>query len=157
MRTIYLILVMGFLFISANLAENPSAELAIVGNWQTIDDETLKPRSVVRIFRATNGKYYGRIEQILNPDPGREDPDCDNCKGKFSHYRTPDGKVVGITFLRSLEFNPRTNRWDSGTIFDPQKGREYRCEVWLEDNQLMVRGIHWTGLSRTQVWHPVED
>lgn len=37
----------------------------IVGKWKTIDDEDGKAKSIVLIFKATNGKYYGKIEKLL--------------------------------------------------------------------------------------------
>ena len=144
------------LLINLNISANPIGERAIVGNWQTIDDETNEARSIVRIFRSSDGLYYGRIVELLNREPGDEDPECENCTGKYAHYATSDGKVIGTIFLRGLEFNPDRQRWARGTIFDPEKGREYRSEVWLEDNVLKVRGIHWSGISRTQEWHPVK-
>ncbi len=151
-----ILLVLGFTCLPEISYSNDADERAIIGYWVTVDDETGEYRSKVRIFRATNGKYYGRIKDILNPEPGRENPDCDNCTGRYSHYKTTDGKVIGITFLRALEYNPATKRYENGTIFDPEKGREYRCEVWLDENTLNVRGIHWTGISRTQYWQPLD-
>ena len=147
-------LLASFVLAGLNTTANPLNERAIVGNWQTIDDETNEARSIVRIFRSADGLYYGRITEILNPEPGEENPDCDNCTGRYAHYATSDGKVIGVVFLRGLEFNPDRQRWTGGTIFDPERGREYRSEVWLEDNVLKVRGIHWSGISRTQEWLP---
>ena len=37
----------------------------ILGDWTTIDDKENIPVSVVHIFKATNGKYYGKITEIL--------------------------------------------------------------------------------------------
>ena len=33
----------------------------IVGKWKTIDDEDGTAKSIVYIFKATNGKYYGKV------------------------------------------------------------------------------------------------
>ena len=49
----------------------------IVGKWKTIDDEDGKAKSIVLIFKATNGKYYGKIEKLFkNPDAL-----CTECEG----------------------------------------------------------------------------
>ncbi len=37
----------------------------IEGKWKTIDDETGKPKSIVEIFKKSDGKYYGKIVQLL--------------------------------------------------------------------------------------------
>ena len=35
----------------------------IVGKWKTIDDEDGSAKSIVHIFKATNGKYYGKVDK----------------------------------------------------------------------------------------------
>ncbi|MBS4012941.1 MAG: DUF2147 domain-containing protein [Bacteroidetes bacterium] len=153
-RILFLFVLMAIVLIASKSVAYSNNPRAIVGLWQTIDDETQLPKSIVKIYRGSDGKYYGKIEKLLNPEPGREDPDCEKCTGKFSHYKTSNGKTIGVIFLRGLEYNEKRNRWESGTIFDPKKGKEYSCELWLDGTTLNVRGIHWTGLSRTQYWHP---
>ena len=37
----------------------------IEGKWKTIDDETGKPKSIVEIFKKKDGKYYGKINELL--------------------------------------------------------------------------------------------
>ena len=37
----------------------------IVGKWKTIDDKDGSEKSIVNIFKATNGKYYGKIEKLF--------------------------------------------------------------------------------------------
>ena len=39
-----------------------------VGLWKTLDDATGKATSVVSIWEE-NGKMYGRIEKLVDPDP----------------------------------------------------------------------------------------
>jgi hypothetical protein len=41
----------------------------IVGRWKTIDDKDGSTKSIVLVFKATNGKYYGKVEKLFkNPD-----------------------------------------------------------------------------------------
>ena len=49
----------------------------IVGKWKTIDDEDGSAKSIVYIYKATNGKYYGRIEKLFK-DPEAK---CTKCEG----------------------------------------------------------------------------
>ena len=49
----------------------------IEGKWKTIDDETGKPKSIVEIFKKTDGKYYGKISQLLIKP---ENNNCVKCK-----------------------------------------------------------------------------
>jgi uncharacterized protein (DUF2147 family) len=45
------------------------------------------------------------------------------------------------------------DEWNSGTILDPEDGKEYRCKIWLEDGELKVRGYLYF-FYRTQSWLP---
>ena len=44
-----------------------------LGRWRTVDDLTGKINSVVTIWEE-DGKLYGRIEWLINPDPNDPDP-----------------------------------------------------------------------------------
>src|SRR4029077_438736 len=70
-----------------------AAELSPVGLWKTIDDNTGKPRGLVRIMDV-NGEYRGTVEKIFLK-PG-EDPDlrCEKCEG--TQHNQP---VIGMTIL----------------------------------------------------------
>lgn len=46
--------------------------------------------------------------------------------------------------------------WKGGSILDPANGNVYGCSLWLEGQELKVRGKHWTGLYRTQTWYRVK-
>ena len=37
----------------------------IEGKWKTIDDETGQAKSIVEITKKSNGKYYGKVVQLL--------------------------------------------------------------------------------------------
>jgi hypothetical protein len=38
----------------------------ILGKWKTIDEKDGSEQSIIYIYKATNGKYYGKIENFLN-------------------------------------------------------------------------------------------
>ena len=52
------------------------AQVSPVGVWKTIDDETKKEKSLVRI-KETNGVFTGTIEKFLDPAT-KVDEVCDN-------------------------------------------------------------------------------
>jgi len=45
--------------------------------------------------------------------------------------------------------------WEDGDILDPENGKVYRCKVWVEQGNLMVRG-YIAFLYRTQKWLPTD-
>lgn len=123
------------------------AQASPVGRWKTIDDETGRPKSIIVIWEA-GGMLYGRIEQLLNTEPGKEDPLCDKCEGALYNK-----KVIGMTIMNNLRRDG--NEWSGGTILDPKKGKLYNCKIWLESaNVLKVRG-YVAFFYRTQTWYRV--
>ena len=119
----------------------------IEGKWKTIDDETGKPKSIVEIFKKSDGKYYGKVIQLLIKPT---DPNCSSCKDDRK------GKpILGMEVIRGLKKNQ--NDFDSGTITDPKTGKTYKCSIKREENRLIIRG--YLGISligRNQTWHKVE-
>jgi uncharacterized protein (DUF2147 family) len=141
--------------VASGLALAAIAGLALaatpVGVWKTIDDETGKERSIVRISEV-NGEVQGVVEQLFD-FPG-DDPKhlCDKCKGERK-----DKPIVGMTIIWGLKQNGK--EWSGGEILDPKKGKIYRCKLTPSEDgrQLNVRGFIGVSLiGRTQTWHRVE-
>lgn len=118
----------------------------IEGKWKTIDDETKQPKSVVEIYKKSDGKYYGKITQLLIKP---ENPNCVACKDDRK------GKpLTGLEIIRGLK--KEGNEFTGGTITDPKTGKTYKCTITKSGDQLSVRG--YVGISlmgRTQTWHKV--
>lgn len=117
----------------------------IVGKWKTIDDKDGSEKSIVLIFKATNGKYYGSIEKLFkNPNSV-----CTECEG-FNKNK-PN---LGLRIINNMiEDNGKLT---GGTILDPKTGKIYKCNIQLnpKTDQLNVRGsLDGAGLiGRTQTW-----
>ena len=59
-----------FLLIAMFFATTIFAQTPILGEWITVDDNSGEQKSVVRIYQADNGKYYGCNYQLKSA------PDC---------------------------------------------------------------------------------
>ncbi|RMB60928.1 DUF2147 domain-containing protein [Dokdonia sinensis] len=144
MRKILLILCLTFVASSMQ-----AQEASVFGKWKTIDDNTGEAKSIVEIYQK-DGKVYGKIANILNP--ADRDKTCIYCKG------ADKGKpLIGLTIIKDLEKDG--DKYEDGTIFDPEKGKEYTAKIWVEKdepNTLMVRG-YIAFLYRTQEWIRVDD
>lgn len=117
-----------------------------VGTWNTIDDETNKPKSVVRITEK-DGVISGTVEKIV--DPTKQDSKCDDCANDDPRKGKP---VIGMTILTGLK-KEGDNVWGGGQILDPKNGKSYNAKVTLIDGgkKLEMRGsILFFG--RTQTW-----
>jgi uncharacterized protein (DUF2147 family) len=115
----------------------------LIGTYQTIDDKTNKPKSIIKIYQKNN-KFFGKIIKIYPKKGEDKDPICDKCTGRFKNK-----KIIGMTILENLV--KKENEYVDGTIMDPDNGKTYDCKLWLEDGKLKVRG-YIAFLYRTQTW-----
>ena len=118
----------------------------IEGKWKTIDDETGQAKSIVEVFKKSNGQYYGKITQLLAKP---ENETCVKC--------TDDRKnkpLIGLEIIRGLKKSG--NEFTGGTITDPKTGKTYKCTITRDGNKLNVRGyVGFSLIGRTQTWHKV--
>jgi len=132
-------------FLATWLSVTASAEvLSPLGAWNTIDDETKKPMSVVRIVEM-DGVYSGIVEKIF--DPAKQDSKCDECAGDDPRKGKP---VVGMTILSGLK-RDGDNVFAGGTILDPANGKTYNAKVTVIEGgrKLEMRGS-FLFIGRTQ-------
>ncbi len=123
-------------------AESPA------GRWQTIDDETGKPKSIVEIQQAADGTLSGKVSEILKSEKG-SNPVCSACDGERK-----DQPITGMTILWDLKPDGEQT-WSEGSILDPAKGKTYRAKAKLLQggDKLEVRGyVGIEALGRTQTW-----
>lgn len=132
-------------FTSALSAQN----LSPLGLWKTIDDETKEAKSHMELYEK-NGKVYGKVTKLLLKPA---DTVCEKCKGEKANK-----PVLGMILVNGLVKSGEV--WDGASILDPVTGNYYDCTIWLsetDENELKVKGKHWTGLSRTQTWYRIKS
>jgi uncharacterized protein (DUF2147 family) len=122
------------------------AQATPVGLWKTIDDETKKEKSLVRITDG-GGVLTGKIEKVL--DQAKEGDVCDKCtderKGK---------PIVGLTIIRNAKHEgDDKDLWTGGDIIDPNNGKTYKLRLRPRDGgkTLEVRG-YIGPFYRNQTW-----
>ena len=117
----------------------------ILGDWKTVDDKTGNNYAVVRIYKAADGLYYGKIVRLLVQ--GADDWLCAECTG--NDHNKP---ILGLVILRGL----REDKGElvDGRCLDPQTGKFYYGKVFLKDGQLVLRGsLDKRGIfGRNQTW-----
>jgi uncharacterized protein (DUF2147 family) len=109
------------LFLSASVF---SQEEAIKCLWYNVEKT-----SKIKIFKATNGKYYGKIEwtktidkkDVNNPDPKK--------RGDL---------ILGMLFIKDFTYNAIKKQWTGGTIYDPDNGKTYDCYMWFNDGDTSI-------------------
>jgi uncharacterized protein (DUF2147 family) len=118
---------------------------SVLGKWKTIDDETGEPKSIVEISDR-GGKVYGKIVKLFRKPNEDQDPVCDDCDPEDPRYKK---KIIGMEIMKDLVKDD--DEYSGGEILDPNNGKVYRCKIWLEGKDLMLRG-YIGPFYRTQTW-----
>lgn len=125
-----------FSFELVALAQDKSE--AIVGEWLTAAKD-----GKVSIYKTGN-KFFGKISWGNKPNSkDTKNPD----------QKLRDQNLIGLVILKDFEFDGK-DKWEDGTIYDPNNGKTYSCVIKLTDAKtLEVRGyIGISLLGRTEVW-----
>ncbi|MFC0133664.1 hypothetical protein CR105_09700 [Massilia eurypsychrophila] len=118
-----------------------------VGMWKSIDDDTGKPKAMIRIT-DNQGQLEGRIEKLFRPADQEQNPKCDKCDGARK-----DQPMVGMMILSGLKKDG--DAYSGGEILDPANGKVYRSKATLKDGgkKLEVRGYVGAPMfGRSQTW-----
>jgi uncharacterized protein (DUF2147 family) len=146
----FMMLCLFSLFTVQTLFAAPGGE--IVGFWNTINESTHKPESIVAVYEH-QGKFYGRIIGTYDRETG---------KIGDSIYHPVDRApgVLGNPYYSGMDIIWGLKRdgakFTDGEIVDPEKGKIYGAELWNESGNLIVRGKV-LFLGRNQTWTPFKD
>ncbi|MDD5457025.1 MAG: DUF2147 domain-containing protein [Candidatus Margulisbacteria bacterium] len=153
MQIIKYLLLFGLISLSLSVVDADS----ILGKWYTVSEN-----SQIEIYK-NNTEYKGKIVWLKNPYFGERYPD------KIGKPKTdvmnPDLKkqdqpLLGLELLNGFHFNDNDKRWVDGTIYNPEDGKNYYCNMQLENKDILrVRGSldAWGFLGKTQVWSRVKE
>jgi len=124
----------------------------ILGFWLTE-----KRTSQVEIYKAADGKYFGRISWLeeLNED-GKPKMDKENPDEALKSR-----PILGLNLLKEFVYNVKSKEWVDGSIYDPDNGKTYDCYMWFEDdsNVLKIKGfvMGMRFLGRSTTWKREND
>ncbi len=133
-----------FMFTSSSSQNDP-----VVGLWLTKEG-----KGKVKIFKATNGKYYGKIVWLKDPNEANGFPKKDKNNPVESLRNEP---LVNLVVLKGFD-KINDKQLENGTIYDPENGKTYSCLLELESpTHLKVRGyIGFSMIGRTEYWTKAE-
>ncbi len=131
------------LFLAAGMGLSAQVS-AILGDWKTVDDKTGEVRSIVTVYKASDGLYYGKISKMLVGEPGLL---CTECK-EADHNQPLEGLVI----IRGMK--EEKGELVGGNVLDPESGKFYYGKIYLKDGKLILRGsLDKRGfLGRNQTW-----
>jgi uncharacterized protein (DUF2147 family) len=107
-----------------------------------------KKDAKIKIFKSTDGKFYGQIIWIKEPLKDGQ-PKLDDKNPKSALKSRP---IVGMIILKGCE-KDGANTYDDGTIYDPENGKTYDCKITNKGSTLNLRGYIGVSLfGRTTQW-----
>ena len=117
---------------------------SLVGKWNTVDEKTSKVTSAVELYEQ-GGKLFGKITGLPEPNDAQGKPKtCTKCTGADKNK-----PIIGLVIIKDLIL--KGDRYKKGTLLDPDDGKVYKAEVWIEGGELKVRG-YISLFHRTQTW-----
>lgn len=104
---------------------------SITRNWTMVSRKTNENQALIRIFRAADGLYYGKIEKMYK----HVDAHCDKCEGKDK------GKpLLGMMIIRGMK--AENGILKEGYVLDPLSGKKYYGTISYDTKteKLKLRG-----------------
>lgn len=117
---------------------------AVLGSWISTDNTV-----AVKVYKVHESEYrakviwfddrlgsgipMGKRVDDLNPDPAKR-----------------NRKILGAEILTGLKYNPKSNSWENGKIYDATSGRYWDSSAKFHNLLLKVRGFwkfKWIGKS----------
>ena len=157
------------LFAGLLLPVAATAGAPLTGFYQTIDDETNKPKSIVALYEYTDGddiNLAGRIVALYGTDGTISETLSNPSRVADSVPTAP--KMVGLDIIWDMEWDSDDSEYSDGKIMDPKSGKVYSSVIWQDkkDTQkLNVRGKigpfgrtqHWNTLSADELPLDLKD
>jgi uncharacterized protein (DUF2147 family) len=117
-----------------------NTEHDITGLWKCRDDKSDRIRSLVAIYKYQD-LYYGRMLATYDEEGNVNDTILEKIDRAPGVEGNPP--YCGLDFIYNVKEKESTrdgNPRYKGKIMDPQKGKVYTVQLWLDGNDLIVRG-----------------
>jgi uncharacterized protein (DUF2147 family) len=133
-----------FLFFMASRFAGLAQSDPIEKNLWYNEEKTAK----IRIYKGRDGKFYGKIVWLKEPDRNGK-PKTDINNPDKSHRNDPE---LGLLILQGFSKDGEDG-YEDGTIYDPKNGKTYSSKMTRKGNELHVRGyIGISLIGRTTTW-----
>ncbi|MBR4891747.1 MAG: DUF2147 domain-containing protein [Alphaproteobacteria bacterium] len=135
-----------------------NAAMPFVGTYQTIDDETNTPKSIVQIYEYKDGddtELAGRIIALYGTD-GQISETLSN-PTRIAEKVKGKPTMVGLDIIWDMEWDDDDHEYEDGKIMDPKSGKIYSSVMWQEKPSVLnVRGKIGP-FGRTQKWNTMDN
>jgi uncharacterized protein (DUF2147 family) len=107
--------------------------------------------SKIRIFKATDGRYYGKIVWLKTPNDPNGQARTDN-KNPDDEKKTKP--LMDLMILSGFSLTNDNNVLEGGKVYDPNNGKTYCGKLTVKGNTIDLRGFicGMSLLGRTSQW-----
>lgn len=107
--------------------------------------------SKIRVFKATDGKYYGKIVWLKVPNDDKGNPRTDKKNADEKNKTKP---LMDLLILSGFSATKDPNILEGGKVYDPNNGKTYCGKLTIKDGIIDLRGyicgLSWLG--RNSQW-----
>ncbi len=135
------------LFLALFISNLSFGQNEVLGKWITVDDKTGVQKSVIEVYEK-EGRYFGKVTKMMYRS---EEERCTRCEGTLKNQL-----VKGMDVLWDFKYRKRSKTFGGGKLLNPESGKTYNGQIWVENGNLMVRG-YISFFYRTQVWIPYKE
>ncbi|OAQ42283.1 hypothetical protein A5893_04000 [Pedobacter psychrophilus] len=135
MLTINFISILFISILPINIFSDNLTENAIIGKWMSTEKNVK-----VEVYKL-NDEFRAKVIWFDDTD----DPDRPMHTRKDLHNPVKElrnNRILGMSVLKNLKFNAKSNRWEDGIIYDANSGRHFSSVVYFNDEGLLeVKGF----------------
>ncbi len=133
-----------------------NAAMPHVGFYQTIDDETKTPKSIVALYEYRDGddmELAGRIVALYGTDGAISETLSNPIRVAEKVAGAP--KMVGLDIIWNMEWDADDSEYEDGKIMDPKSGKVYSSLMWQDKKTPSVLNVRGKigPFGRTQHWN----
>ncbi|BAV04188.1 hypothetical protein SAMN05421788_10479 [Filimonas lacunae] len=108
--------------------------------------------SKIQIYKAVDGKYYGKIVWLQEPVDEHGKPRTDVKNPKENQRNVP---LLNFVILKTFtQDKDDSNIFEDGTVYDPKSGKTYCGKLTVNGKELKLKGFicGFSLLSRSSIW-----
>lgn len=131
------------------IGQSVPARERICGKWESIAKDL-----IIQVF-TQDGQFKAKIAWYADTENKPLDYWTD------VHNPNPalrSRKLLGLSILRNLKYNARSNSWENGMVYDSRHGREWNAAATIDKHGLLhVRGYwHFKFIGRTMTFKRIK-
>ena len=140
-----LLLIVNCLFLSHLEAQVEFNGKSILGKWRVVDLKTDEDKTIMEIWKK-DGHYFAKIIEI----PGLTEEEINSTVCKKSTDNRKGQKLVGMEIISNL--HKGDEKYSEGEILDLAKGKIFKCDIWLENEDRLKVRTHIPIIYKDEVW-----